>query len=213
MHFGLLRVATRSIARHAGPAACLAFVACTGGCSNQVREIPTRELQQGGTYLVAALHNEQPGQMHDERPRQMENVRPIVPSNVIAVEPPTPPGVNREMIRTGFEFVRNDDNVCIGADTVDLDFPEPGSPARYVAFALPAGAYTARSSLRAADTAAPTITIRAGQASYLGDLTLEANGDISVRPNLAEAQRHVPVELRPMTVGYSAPAPWKMCTP
>ena len=125
----------------------------------------------------------------------------------------TPPGVNREMMLRKFGFVRADDNGCIGADAIALEFPEPAAGTRYVAFALPAATYTARGKLKADDTQAPTFTVGAGQASYLGELTLEPNGDISIKPNLAEAQRHVRARLQPLSVRYAAPLPFKMCTP
>ena len=95
------------------------------------------------------------------------------------------------MMLRRFGFVRADDNGCIGADTIALEVPEPGAGTRYVAFALPAATYTARGMLKAQDTQAPSFAVRAGQAAYLGELTLEADGDISIRTNLAEAQRHV----------------------
>jgi hypothetical protein len=204
MQFGHLRAARRSVAGHAG-AACLILVACTSGCSNQVREIPTNEVRQGGTYLVVGLRN--------ERPPQVQGPPPAAPSDVIVSDAVTPPGVDREMMLRRFGFVRADDNGCIGADTIAFEFPEPGAGTRYVAFALPAATYTARGMLKARDTQAPSFAVRAGQASYLGELTLEADGDISIRTNLAEAQRHVRATLQPVAVGYAAPLPFKMCTP
>jgi hypothetical protein len=185
--------------------ACLIVVACMSGCSNEVREIPTNDVHQGGTYLVVGLRN--------ERPLQLQGPGPAVASNMIVSETVTPPGVDRERMLRRFGFVRTDDNACIGADTIAFEFPEPRAGTRYVTFALPAATYTARSMLRAQDTQAPTFAVRKNQASYLGDLTLAANGDISIRPNLAEAQRHVPVRLQVLAVGYAAPLPFKMCSP
>jgi hypothetical protein len=194
---------TRSVASHA-ISACL-VVACASGCSNEVREITTNDVRQGGTYLLIGLRN--------ERPPQVQPARPPIESNVVVSDAVTPPGVNREMMLRGFEFVRADDNGCIGADKIAFQFPETGAGIRYVAFALPAATYTARGMLRTQDTQAPTFAVRASQVSYLGDLTLEANGDISIRPNLAEAQRHVPVRLQLLAIGYAAPLPFKTCTP
>jgi hypothetical protein len=204
LRFGRLGAAKRSVAWRAGPA-CLVIIACTSGCSNEIREIPTSEVRQGGTYLVAGLRN--------ERPPPLRRSLPAAPSNLVVSEPVTPPGVNREMMLRRFGFVRADDNGCIGADTIAFEFPEPGAGTRYVAFALPAATYTARGMLKAGDTQAPSFAIRASQASFLGELTLEPSGDISIRLNLAEAQRHVGARLQPVALGYAAPLPFKMCTP
>jgi hypothetical protein len=210
MQFGRLRAARRSVAWHAVPA-CLIVVACTSGCSNEAREIPTDEVRPGGTYLVAGLRNERAPQVQGQGPAVASNM--MASGNIIVSDAVTPPGVNREMTLRSFEFVRADDNGCIGADTIAFEFPEPGAGPRYVAFALPAATYTARGMLRAHDTQAPTFAVRASQASYLGDMTLEPNGDISISLNLAEAQRHVRARLQPLAVGYAAPLPTKICTP
>jgi hypothetical protein len=201
---GRLRAARRSVARRSVPA-CLIVVACMSGCSNEVREIPTNEVHPGGTYVVIGLRN--------ERPLEIPRPRPAASSNIIVSEPVTPPGVDRAMMLRGFGFVRADDDGCIGADTIAFKFPEAGAGTRYVAFALPAATYTARGMLKGDDTKAPSFAVPASQASYLGELTLEPNGDISIRPDLAEAQRHLPARLKPLPVGYAAPLPSKMCTP
>ena len=186
-------------------AACLIFVAFVSGCSNEVRQIPAKEVRPGGTYIVAALRN--------ERPPLLQSSEREVASNVVVSEPVTPPGVRQERMSRRFEFIRADDNSCIGADTVTLEFPEYGGGTRYVAFALPAATYTARGMLRAQDTQAPSFDVPANRASYLGDLTIEADGNISVRSNLAEAQRHVPARLQSLRVGYRPPIRFKVCTP
>jgi hypothetical protein len=204
MQFSRHRAARRSVAGYAVPA-CLIAVASTSGCSNEVREIPTNEVRQGGTYVVVGLRN--------ERPPQLQRPRPAAPSNVFVSDAVTPPGVDREMMLRKFGFVRADDNGCIGADTIAFEFPEPDAGTRYVAFALPPATYTARGMLKTHDTQAPSFAVRPGQASYIGELTLEPNGDISIGLNLAEAQRHVPARLQPVAIGSAAPLPFKMCTP
>ena len=191
---------------HRGQAGLLSLllVALTDGCSNEVHEIPASAVHEDGTYLIVGLRN--------ERALQVRSPQAAGPSNVTVSEPVTPPNVDREMSLRHFGFVRADDNVCIGADKIALEFPMPGAR-RYVAFALPAGTYTAYAGLRSVDTQAPTFVLRAGEASYLGDLTLEPNADISVTPNLAEAQRHVRARLRTVPVRYAEPARHKICTP
>jgi hypothetical protein len=205
MQFALLRAARRSVAWQAGPGCCLVIVACAAGCSNEVHEIPTNDVHHGGTYLVAGLRN--------ERPQQTKSLVTAARSNMTVSEPVTPPNVDRETMLRRVGFVRADDNGCIGADTIALEFPKPGVGTRYVAFTLPAGTYTAYGRLRDHDTRAPTFAVRSGEVSYLGDLTLEPNADISITPNLAEAQRHVRATLRPVAVGYAEPARRKICTP
>lgn len=186
-------------------AACLILLVFTSGCSNEVRQIPANEVRPDGTYVVAALRN--------ERPAPLQRSGPEFPSNVVVSEAVTPPGVSRERMLRRFEFIRADDNSCIGADTIAFEFPEYGAGTRYVAFALPAATYTARGVLRDQDMRAPSFDVPANRASYLGDLTIEANGDISVRPNLAEAQRHVPARLQALPVGYRPPMRFKVCAP
>jgi hypothetical protein len=197
MQFDFVRAAARLLA--------WLILASAAGCSNEVRQIPPERVQAGGTYVVAGLRN--------ERTTQRAQAQAAVSSNVIVSEPVTPPGLEREAMLRHFGFVRDGDNGCIGADKIDLEFPLAGAGTRYVAFALPPGRYTAYARLGEGDRGAPTFEVRAGEAAYLGELTLEPNADISVTRNVAEAQQHVPAQLRAMPVGYAAPARHKICTP
>jgi hypothetical protein len=191
---------------HYGPA--LALIGFLSSCSNDVREVPVKDVRQDGTYVFAILESK--GPLDHPSPKL------VVPADGRASYSVTPPGAKVPTRRGALEFIRSESNYCIGADKLVLIFPRPHAVPRLVAFSAPVGHYVATETLRASEdpwTQAPTFRLEPGQSVYLGKLTLGPNGDISVETDLTSVSTILPAKVRPITFDRGSSLHEKICTP